>query len=235
MRNRKTRTAIALSAVAALAVVVAVFTGGAGAKPTSTDALPRNATLYTSGTAWGPFTNFNPLRPDYATGVLGLLYETLFRYDPLKDKLHPVARDQWPVAVDGASSSPCGAASPGTTGRPLTAADVKFTFETGKLEGSQFSTMWKTGLQSITTSGRTVKFIFKGTPNYQDWDTNMYTIPIVPQARLFGLQRHRDHDGQRRQDSSSAPARSRTAPAREPHRRCSGTGATAGGRRRPSG
>ena len=40
--------------------------------------------------------------------------------------------------------------------------------------------MWKTGLQSITTSGRTVKFNFKGTPNYQDWDTNMYSIPIVP-------------------------------------------------------
>ena len=89
MRNRKTRTAIALSAVAALAVVVAVFTSGAGAKPTSTDALPRNETLYTSGTAWGPFTNFNPLRPGYATGVLGLLYETLFRYDPLQDRFIP--------------------------------------------------------------------------------------------------------------------------------------------------
>ena len=46
-------------------------------------------TLYTSGKQWGPYTNFNPLRPDYNTGVVGLLYETLFRYDPLKDKFMP--------------------------------------------------------------------------------------------------------------------------------------------------
>ena len=44
------------------------------------------ATLYTSGTAWGPFAQFNPLRTSgNATGTVGLLYETLFRYDPLKD------------------------------------------------------------------------------------------------------------------------------------------------------
>ena len=65
-------------------------------------------------------------------------------------------------------------------GQPFTAADVKFTFETGKLEGSQNATMWKTGLTSITTKGNVVSFNFKGVPNYQDWDTNMYTIAIVP-------------------------------------------------------
>jgi peptide/nickel transport system substrate-binding protein len=65
-------------------------------------------------------------------------------------------------------------------GKPFTGADVKFTFETGKLEGSQYSTMWKTGLTGITVKGNVVSFNFKGTPNYQDWDTNMYSIPIVP-------------------------------------------------------
>jgi peptide/nickel transport system substrate-binding protein len=40
--------------------------------------------------------------------------------------------------------------------------------------------MWKTGLTTITTRGNVVSFNFKGVPNYQDWDTNMYSIPIVP-------------------------------------------------------
>ena len=224
----------ALSAVAALAVVVAVFTSGAGAKPTSSDALPRNETLYTSGTAWGPFTNFNPLRPGYATGVLGLLYETLFRYDPLKDRFIP-----W-LATSGKwqGRSYVVTLRSGVTwndGKPLTAADVKFTFETGKLEGSQFSTMWKTGLQRITTSGRTVKFNFKGTPNYQDWDYEHVLGPDRAEAHLVELQRDRHRDGQHRQEvRRHRPVHVRRRQGRR-HRRCSGTGATAGGRPRRSG
>ena len=76
-------------------------------------------------------------------------------------------------------------------GRPLTPADVKFTFETGKLEGSQYSTMWKTGLTRISTRGNTVTFHFRGTPNYQEWDSNMYSIPIVPRQSGRGTARRR--------------------------------------------
>ena len=76
--------------IAVVAVLAGLATAGAGAGQQSSQALPRNATLYTSGTAWGPFTQFNPLRSSgNATGTLGLLYETLFRYDPLKDKYIP--------------------------------------------------------------------------------------------------------------------------------------------------
>ena len=57
---------------------------------------------------------------------------------------------------------------------------MKFTFETQKNEGAQYGTMWKTGLQRITTRGRTVTFRFRGTPNYQEWDSNRYSVPIVP-------------------------------------------------------
>jgi peptide/nickel transport system substrate-binding protein len=180
MSTRKSRTAVGLGVVTLVAAVaVASFTAGAGAQSQESSALPRGATLYTSGTAWGPFSSFNPLRPNYATGTLGLLYETLFRYDPLKDKFIP-----W-LATNGrwVGKSFVVTLRRGVTwndGKPLTAADVKFTFETGKLEGSQFATMWKTGLTSVTTRGNVVSFNFKGTPNYQDWDNNMYSIPIVP-------------------------------------------------------
>ena len=41
--------------------------------------------------------------------------------------------------------------------------------------------MWKTGLSKITTKGNTVNFVFTGRPNYLDWQTLIYTLPIVPQ------------------------------------------------------
>jgi peptide/nickel transport system substrate-binding protein len=180
MSTRRAKGATGFVAVvAALAVLASVTAGGAGAGSQSPLALPRAETLYVSGKQWGPYTNFNPLRPDYNTGTVGLLYETLFRYDPLKDKFIP-----W-LATNGkwVGKNFVVTLRPGITwndGKPFTAADVKFTFETGKLEGSQYSTMWKTGLSSITTRGNVVTFRFSGTPNYQEWDFNMYSIPIVP-------------------------------------------------------
>jgi peptide/nickel transport system substrate-binding protein len=182
MASRKKRRvgSLAVSAlVVAVGVAAALLAGGAGAGPQSTAAVPRNDTLYTSGKQWGPYPNFNPLKPDYNTGVVGLVYETLFRYDPLKDRFVPwlasggkwVGKNKYVVTV-----------RPGvkwSDGKPLTAGDVKFTFETQKFKGAQYGTMWKTGLQRITTKGRTVTFHFKGTPNYQEWDSNRYSVPIV--------------------------------------------------------
>src|SRR6187401_2158365 len=166
--------------IAVVAVLAGLATSGAGAQQQSSLAVPRNATLYTSGTAWGPFAQFNPLRSSgNATGTLGLLYETLFRYDPLQDKYIP-----W-LATSGkwVGTTYVVTLRKGVTwndGKPFTAADVKFTFETGKLEGSEYSTMWKTGLTKITTKGNVVTFRFSGRPNYQDWDTTMYQLAIVP-------------------------------------------------------
>jgi peptide/nickel transport system substrate-binding protein len=181
MATRKIRRAggLGLIVVIVVGVVASLTVGRAGAGPQSPFALPRGDTLYTSGKQWGPYTNFNPLKPDYNTGTLGLLYETLFRYDPLKDRFIPwlatsgkwVGRNYVITIRRGVTWN---------DGKPLTAADVKFTFETQKNKGAQYGTMWKTGLKRITTKGRTVTFHFKGTPNYQEWDSNRYSVPIVP-------------------------------------------------------
>ena len=86
-------------------------------------------------------------------------------------------------------------------GKPLTGADVKFSYETGKLAGSEFSTMWKTGLSNILVKGNTVSFVFAGKPNYLDWNTDHLHAADRAPAHLEGLQRHRDHDGQHRRHS----------------------------------
>ena len=177
MTIRRKRTSVGVAVLVAAVAVGAFLAAGASARQS---ALPRSQTLYTSGTAWGPFTQFNPLRSSgNATGTIGLLYETLFRYDPLKDRYIPwlATSGKW-VGTTFVVTLRKGVRW--NDGKPFTGADVKFTFETGKLEGSELSTMWKTGLQSIGVKGNAVSFRFKGQPNYLDWATNIFTYGIVP-------------------------------------------------------
>jgi len=181
MASRRNWVVTGFGIIAVVAVLAGLATAGAGAGQQSSLALPRASTLFTSGTAWGPFTQFNPLRSSgNATGTLGLLYETLFRYDPLADKYIPwlATSGKW---VGRTYVVQLRSGVKWSDGKPLTGNDVKFTFETGKLAGSELSTMWKTGLSNIVVKGNTVGFVFKGRPNYLDWNTNIYTWGIVPQ------------------------------------------------------
>ena len=54
-----------------------------------------------SGNQWSPNNDLNPAKNwDYVTGLVGFVYETPFRYDPLKDKFIP-----W-LATSGKWTSP---------------------------------------------------------------------------------------------------------------------------------
>ncbi|MGE5690242.1 MAG: ABC transporter substrate-binding protein [Pseudomonadota bacterium] len=169
-------------AVAVAALVAVTTAGGAGASPQQAGALPRAQTLYTTGTMWGPYSDLNPFKNwDYVTGTVGLVYETPFRYDPLKDVFKP-----W-LAQKGQWRSPSVyvmTVRPRVTwsdGKPLTAADFKFTYDKLKIPTHPQNTLWKTGLKSVTTSGNTVVFTFGAKPNYQEWDNYLFNVPIVPQ------------------------------------------------------
>src|ERR1700759_3338909 len=59
--------------------------GSGAAGSGATLSFPRSQTLYTSGTAYGPPVNWNPLDTGaYATGTQGLIYEPLYLYHPRK-------------------------------------------------------------------------------------------------------------------------------------------------------
>jgi len=147
----------------------------------------RSETLYVAGAAWGPASTWNPFQPGSlanTTGTLGFVYETLFMYDPISDELIPWLAEsgQWTNANtyelkvrEGMTWS---------DGQPITAADVKFTFELGQqYTALWFSPMW-TGTQKYLDSVNQIGnyyVLFNFTdPLYQEWGNNLYNIPIVP-------------------------------------------------------
>jgi peptide/nickel transport system substrate-binding protein len=165
---------------------------GCGGDDNATDQAARSGTparsvattlpLYTTGTQWGPYSDLNPFKNwDYVTGTVGLVYETPFRYDPLKNEFIPwlaetgkwESGDTYTMTVrDGIAWS---------DGGPFTAADVKFTIDLLKIETHPQHTLWTTGLKDVTTSGNTVTFTFGGNPNYQEFDFYLFNVPIVPE------------------------------------------------------
>ncbi|MCL4562452.1 MAG: ABC transporter substrate-binding protein [Chloroflexi bacterium] len=149
----------------------------------------RNETLYTSGTQWGPPSSWNPFNGGgYAMGTIGLVYETLYIYDPLADKFIPwlAAQDmKWvdPTTLeiklrDGITW---------TDGTPLTADDVLFTYKLADPNGDFKAGLNFAGLYNFLSSidkvdNLTVDFKFKANPAYQEVGFYLWQTPIVQAA-----------------------------------------------------
>lgn len=140
----------------------------------------RNETLYTSGKQWGPPTSWNPLQPwAYAMGTLGLVYETLFLYDPLKDEYKPWLAESGKWTSDKVYELKLREGITWSDGKPLTAADVVFTFELGKIPAVYYHTLWDWLEKAEQVDDYTVRFTFKE-PLYQEWGNLMYSLAMVP-------------------------------------------------------
>ncbi len=126
------------TAVTAAALVVPLLSAVAASPASATKApsitsFPRSETLYTSGTAYSPPSNWNPLDTGSRyTGTMGLLYETLFLYDPIHNKYIP-----W-LASSGSWTGPATYTIQirnnvkWTNGNALTGADVAFSINLAK-------------------------------------------------------------------------------------------------------
>jgi peptide/nickel transport system substrate-binding protein len=172
-------------AVVALAVAASLGASGAGAKST---ALPRAQTLYMSGTQWSPYTDLNPAKNwDYANGIGGLVYETAFRYNPLTDKFRPWLASNGTWKTNNVYVMTVRPGVKWSDGKPLTAADFKFTFDTLKIATHPQHALWQsTGLKSVTVKGNTVVFGFNARPGVQQFDFYRFNVLIVPQHIFKG-------------------------------------------------
>jgi peptide/nickel transport system substrate-binding protein len=166
--------------LASVSLLAAIFPAATGAATIPTS-YPRSETLYTGGTMWGPPGDFNPIKNwDYATGTLGLVYETLFLYNPLTDKFTP-----W-LAQSGSWTGPkeytikLRDGIKWSDGQPLTADDVVYTVNLGKLASVPYSTLFNYLLSATKVDTLTVKFTFSKA-QYQEWSNWLYSWAIVPE------------------------------------------------------
>ncbi|WP_433498724.1 ABC transporter substrate-binding protein [Sphaerimonospora sp. CA-214678] len=173
--------------------LITACSGGGGSTPTQeADAgsaaaggqgggsFPRNETLYTSGTQWGPPANWNPLREwDYATGTKGLAYETLFLYDPNTDEFSPWLAESGDWTGDKEYTLKLRQGITWSDGKPFTADDVVFTFELGKMETVPYHPLWTWLTSAEAVDEHTVTFTFS-VANYQEWANHLYSRAIVP-------------------------------------------------------
>ena len=173
-----------LGLLAILSIVASVSAcGSSSATPsggtTSNETYPRAETLYTTGKQWGAPSTWNPLDPNAAMGVVGLQYETLFMYDPLKDVYTPWLAESgtW----DSAKTTYTIKTRSGvkwSDGQDFSANDVAFTIGLAKIKAVG-SNLWTMVTDATAPDASTVVVKFNN-PAYQEWAQWLYNSPILP-------------------------------------------------------
>ena len=178
IRGSNGRIGWALVAIAALAVAATLGSGGAGASYKA-KSYPRAVTLVTSGSQWGNIAGMNPYVGNNAAGMIGLVNETLLRYDPLADKyINWLAQSaKWTGAKQYTI-----VVRPGikwSDGKTFTGNDVTFNVNLARFNTSAWNNLWQNLKQPIVVKGNTVVFNFKGTPNYVQWQNMVWNMPMI--------------------------------------------------------
>ncbi|MGD0166406.1 MAG: ABC transporter substrate-binding protein [Gaiellaceae bacterium] len=169
--RKKLPIAIGVIAVAVVALMAASWVGA------STKASVRSQTLITGGKQWGTVNGFNPYNGQGATCVVGCVYETLLRYNPLNDTYIP-----WLATSAGFSGHTytihVRSGVKWSDGTALTGADVAFTLNLGTHATAFWANLLAETNGAVAT-GNTVKLVFKKTPDYQQFQNAIWNIPIV--------------------------------------------------------
>jgi peptide/nickel transport system substrate-binding protein len=180
MVTRSRRAALGWLLVASVAVAVAAVFGTAGAGASyKAKAYPRAQTLITSGSQWGNIAGMNPYVGNNAAGMIGLVNETLLRYDPLADTyVNWLAQSaKWTGAKQYTIVVRSGIKW--SDGKTFKGSDVAFNVNLARFNTSAWNNLWLNLRQPIVVKGNTVVFNFKGTPNYVQWQNMIWNMPMI--------------------------------------------------------
>ncbi|GHD17954.1 ABC transporter substrate-binding protein [Nocardiopsis kunsanensis] len=176
---RSLRLPAALVAVALVATACSDDEGTGG--------YPRDETLYTTGTAWGPPVNWNPLMPGlFAVGTKGLVYESLFHYDPEENEYEPwlAESDEW--TEENVHVITLREGVEWNDGEPFTAEDVVATLELGAHDAVHYGNIYDMTESVEATGEHEVTVTFEDN-RPQEWMNWAYNEAIVPAHVWAGM------------------------------------------------
>ena len=190
MSIQKRKLAVGLvTAVAAFSLMLPLL--GAGASGASTHAtkvasvtsLPRNETLYTSGAAYIAPTNWNPMNVgNYATGTQGLLYETLFLYNPVTNKYLPWLAKSGTWTTASTYTIVLRNDVKWSNGKPLTCTDVAYTIMLAKTNPSVPYSNLGPFIGGVSCTNATTAVVTFSSPAYTEWQNFLWHNPIINQS-----------------------------------------------------
>lgn len=139
----------------------------------------RRETLVVTGAAWGPPSSWNVLIPNPQMGTGGLVYETLFSYNPLTNEYRPWLAESGQWVSDNEYLVKLRKGIKWSDGVDLTAEDLVFTYELAKNNELPYSPIWKWIRAVVAEDAYTVRFYFRE-PHYAEWDRELYQRYIIP-------------------------------------------------------
>ena len=156
-----------------LGLAAAVALGAAGCKRPAQDdsgGLPRSETLYVAGRQWGEPSSFNPLtsNPSWPVSGLNLMYETLLLYSPQTGKMVPLLAESYEEHDDDIEVT-LNALARWSDGKPVTAWDVKYSFDLGEKDRSlPMGPVWQylSEVKILAPDGSVVEDVPKDVPDY---------------------------------------------------------------------
>ena len=188
------RTAVALSAAVFMLPVASLNRQGGPPGPHREResrlalAMPRQQTLYTSGTSTRGPTDFNPLDAGAYTGSQGLMYEPLFLYDPVRGTFIPwlATSGRWATptvySLDVRRGVSWVSSRTGAITGALGAADVAYSIDLAVTDKADPYHAEVASVRSVTARGGTVTVRFAGPVGYAPWQDFLWHAPVLPEA-----------------------------------------------------
>ena len=177
-------TVLGVALVAVAATVFSAAASGGGKTPSA--GYPRSQTLITSGTQWGNIAGMNPYTGNYAAGMVGLVNETVLRFDPLKGKyIDWLAKSaKWSGAKQYTIVVRHGVKW--SNGKPFAGKDVAFNLNLGRFKTAFWNNLY-VNVKHIAVKGNRVVVSFKGTPNFIQWQNLMWNLPMINPAQASSI------------------------------------------------
>ena len=142
--------------------------------------VDRNEILVITGGLWGPPSTWNILLPSQVRGTGGLVYETMFSYNPVKNEYTPWLAEEGEWVSDDEYVVNLREGIEWTDGEEFNAEDVVFSYQIAKDNEVFYSPIWN-WLESVEAEDDyTVRFTFSE-PHYAEWDAELYERYIIPE------------------------------------------------------